>query len=53
MIDFEWLTAKAEAQAFADAREKVYAIFLERSSVLFASDNTILWLKEVAGFLLD
>ena len=26
---------------------------MERSSVLFAQDATILWLKEVAGFVLD
>ncbi len=38
---------------FKDVREKVYSIFLERSSVLFAADSTILWLKEVTGFLLD
>lgn len=31
----------------------MYSIFLERSSVLFAQDATILWLKEVAGFVLD
>jgi hypothetical protein len=54
LIDFEWLTDGAnEAQVYKDTREKVYSIFLERSSVLYAADATVIWLKEVAGFLLD
>lgn len=53
LIDYEWLTDGEDAQDFKDAREKVYSIFLERSSVLYASDGTLLWLKEVTGFLLD
>lgn len=54
LIDYEWLTDGADsAQAYKDTREKVYSIFLERSSVLYAGDSTVLWLKEVTGFLLD
>ena len=34
-------------------RAKVFNIFLERSSILFASDETMLWLKEVIGFALN
>lgn len=53
LIDYEWLTDGEEAQNFQDAREQVYSIFLERSSVLFGTDSTLLWLKEIAGYLLD
>lgn len=34
-------------------REKLYSIFMERSSILFASDMTTLWLKETIGHLLN
>ncbi len=34
-------------------REKLYSIFMERSSILFANDQTTLWLKETIGHLLN
>jgi len=54
LIDYEWLTdGSSDSQVYKDTREKVYSIFLERSSVLYSADPTIIWLKEVTGFLLD
>jgi hypothetical protein len=34
-------------------RQKVYSIFLERSSVLFAGDANLLWMKQTIGQLLN
>lgn len=34
-------------------RQKVYSIFLERSSVLFSGDANLLWLKQTIGYLLN
>jgi len=34
-------------------RRKLYSIFMERSSILFAHDLTTLWLKETIGHLLN
>ena len=54
LLDHEWLGDTEEAES---VRAKLYEIFLERSSVLFAATeqtNTVmLWLKHTVGFLLN
>lgn len=42
-----------DTQSDASVRTKLYSIFLERSSILFANDLTTLWLKETIGHLLN
>lgn len=34
-------------------RSKLYSLFMERSSILFANDHTTLWMKETVGHLLN
>ena len=42
-----------DTQSDATVRAKLYSIFMERSSILFANDLTTLWLKETVGHLLN
>jgi hypothetical protein len=56
MIDYEWLKEDDEEECkadYKDVRSKLYSIFMERSSILFAQDPITIWLKETAGFLID
>ena len=52
LLDHEWLGEKP-----VDVRNKLYEIFLERSSVLFSqtehSNSLMLWIKHTVGFLLN
>lgn len=36
-----------------DMAHKIFNIFVERSSQLFADDDTLMWLREVIGFTLN
>jgi hypothetical protein len=53
LLDYEWVTKSDDSDKFDSVRAKVYSIFLERSSILFASDATLLWLKQTIGYLLN
>jgi len=34
-------------------KQSVYSIYIERSSILFQADLTLLWLKQTIGYLLN
>ena len=51
-MDYEWISTP-DSSTFEQARQQVYNIFLERSSILFNNDETRLWLKQVIGYLLN
>lgn len=54
MLDYEWVAAPdASPEQFQGARQHFYSIFLERSSILFNNDATLLWLRETIGNLLN
>jgi hypothetical protein len=36
-----------------ETASKIFNIFVERSGALFSSDDTLLWLKEIIGYLLN
>ena len=40
-------------QIVRDTSKKIYDLFIERSSTLFADDDILLWLKEIIGFSLN
>lgn len=54
-LAYPWLIKMDDSDDSSDVsvREKLYSIFMERSSILFASDMTTLWLKETVGHLLN
>ena len=55
-LAYAWLIAQGEADCTdtdVEVRAKLYALFMERSSILFANDLTTLWLKETVGHLLN
>ena len=55
-LAYPWLMkaeGENEGESDAQVRGKLYSIFMERSSVLFANDLTTLWLKETVGHLLN
>jgi inosine/xanthosine triphosphate pyrophosphatase family protein len=59
---YEWVCSSSEramagseekaAEMVEEAVDKIYTIFLERSAALFADDSTLLWLREIVGFVL-
>jgi hypothetical protein len=36
-----------------ETASKIFNIFIERSGALFSDDDTLLWLKEIIGFVLN
>ena len=58
-LAYPWLMPEGKSntedntQSDAQIRGKLYSIFMERSSILFANDQTTLWLKETIGHLLN
>ncbi len=50
---YEWVSEKEDSDHQQTVRQKVYSIFLERSSVLFAGDANLLWMKQTIGQLLN
>ena len=56
-LAYPWMLKSAnstiDTQSDAHVRNKLYSIFMERSSILFANDQTTLWLKETVGHLLN
>jgi hypothetical protein len=50
---YDWIARDDDAEAQQKAVQNVYAVFLERSSILFQADPTLLWLKQTIGFLLN
>ena len=36
-----------------ESASKVFNIFIERSGMLFSDDDTLLWLKEIIGYVLN
>ena len=51
-LQYEWI-CDSEKEDPEVVRQKVYSIFMERSSILFNNDPTTLWLKETVGYLLN
>ena len=51
-LQYPWLCDNETGDSEA-VRQKLYSIFLERSSILFQTDAITLWLKETVGFLLN
>ena len=51
-LDYDWIGSGPDVDRDA-VRQKVYSIFMERSSILFNNDQTTLWLKETVGYLLN
>jgi len=55
-LAYPWLMESNEdntMQSDVQIRQKLYSIFMERSSILFANDMTMLWVKETVGHLLN
>lgn len=55
-LAYPWLIKTEDdddTQSDVQVRNKLYSIFMERSSVLFANDMTTLWMKETIGHLLN
>jgi hypothetical protein len=54
LLDHEWLASEKNP---VDVRNRLYEIFLERSSILFAvteqTNTLVLWIKQTIGFLLN
>ena len=46
-------TSEESELIYEEVMGKVCSIFIERSSILFSQDQTLLWLKEVIGFILN
>jgi len=36
-----------------ETASKIFNIFVERSGALFSDDDTLLWLKEIIGYVLN
>ena len=54
-LAYSWLMKSegSDVESDVSVRRKLYSIFMERSSILFANDLTTLWLKETIGHLLN
>ena len=55
-LAYPWLMETKETnetESDAPIRQKLYSIFMERSSILFANDALMLWVKETIGYLLN
>mmetsp|Transcript_31268 Transcript_31268/g.38661 ORF Transcript_31268/g.38661 Transcript_31268/m.38661 type:complete len:139 (+) Transcript_31268:1695-2111(+) len=55
-LAYPWLVTldqDDDSRSDVDVRLKLYSIFMERSSILFNSDPTMLWFKETVGHLLN
>lgn len=61
---YDWITSEGGRQALGDDEEqvqqfveesalKVFDIFVERSGALYAEDDTLLWLREIIGYVLN
>ena len=45
---------QAKIDALRDeTASKIFNIFVERSGALFSDDDTLLWLKEIIGYVLN
>ena len=63
-LSYDWIISQKEQallngdQAKVDSlteetASKIFNIFVERSGALFSSDETLLWLKEIIGYVLN
>jgi hypothetical protein len=60
--DYPWTLAREERAKLTEDKQseladeslnKLYSIYVARSSTLFSPDNVLMWLKEVIGYLLN
>ena len=52
-LSYEWVSDNDDSEHQSKVRSIVYSIFIERSSVLFQADLTLIWLKQTIGHLLN
>lgn len=53
LCSYEWVSANEDSEHQTQVRSVVYSIYIERSSILFQADLTLLWLKQIIGHLLN
>lgn len=53
LLSYEWVSDNEDTEHRQSVRQMVYSIYIERSSILFQSDLTLLWLKQCIGHLLN
>lgn len=63
-LSYDWIISQQEQSLLngdqskldsltEETASKIFNIFIERSGALFSSDETLLWLKEIIGYILN
>ena len=51
---YDWIQSEHEDEStLEETVSKIFTIFVERSSILFADESILLWLREIIGFTLN